>query len=410
MNTTSPLTSPLARGLRAHGFVGRLVEPADPDYDEARAGWNGAIDRRPAAVALATDADDVAAAVRAAGAAGLAFTIRGGGHSVSGRSVRDGALCIDLRALNAVDVDPGRAIVRVGGGALLAELDAATQEHGLAVPAGQVSHTGVGGLTLGGGIGWLMRRHGLTIDSLQSADVVLADGQQVRCQRRRASRPVLGAARRRRRLRRRHELRVSRAPRRPDRSWQGCWSTRGSRRGGAFRASRDADAERARGADDLRRRCSPHRRRTRSRPSCRAARSRSSGWRGAAIWPRASAARAAARGVPTAARPRRPDAVRRAADDDRRRPRRTAGTSTIACTTCPRSATASSTPCSPGSRASPTPQAHIVTGWMGGAVDRVGARRHGVRPPRGARLHVDHRLLGRRARRAVRRLGARRVG
>jgi len=181
MNTTSPLTSPLARGLRAHGFVGRLVEPADPDYDEARAGWNGAIDRRPAAVALATDADDVAAAVRAASAAGRVFTIRGGGHSVSGRSVRDGALCIDLRALNAVDVDPGRAIVRVGGGALLAELDAATQEHGLAVPAGQVSHTGVGGLTLGGGIGWLMRRHGLTIDSLQSADVVLADGQQVRC-------------------------------------------------------------------------------------------------------------------------------------------------------------------------------------------------------------------------------------
>jgi FAD/FMN-containing dehydrogenase len=180
MTTAAYPTSPLAAGLRAHGFVGRLVELADSDYDSARAGWNGAIDRRPLAVAHAIDADDVAAAVRAARDTGLAFTIRAGGHSVSGRSVRDGALCIDLRALNAVDVDPRRGVVRVGGGALLSELDAATQEHGLAVPAGQISHTGVGGLTLGGGLGWLMRRHGLTIDSLEAAEVVLADGQIVR--------------------------------------------------------------------------------------------------------------------------------------------------------------------------------------------------------------------------------------
>ena len=169
-----------AAPLRALGFTGRLVERADPEYDRARAGWNGAVDRRPAAVAYASDADDVAAAIRASRAVGLPFTVRAGGHSVSGRSVRDGALCIDLRALRAVRVDPRTALVRVGGGALLGELDAATQEHGLAVPAGQISHTGVAGLTLGGGLGWLMRPHGLTVDSLQAAEVVLADGEIVR--------------------------------------------------------------------------------------------------------------------------------------------------------------------------------------------------------------------------------------
>ena len=171
-------TPTLAAALRTGGFVGRVLEPDDPGYEAARFGWNGAIDRRPAAVARATDADDVSAAIRAARSAGLPFTIRGGGHSVSGRSVRDGALCIDLREMNRVEVQPD--LVRVGGGALLGELDAATQEHGLAVPAGQVSHTGVGGLTLGGGIGWLMRHHGLTIDSLVAAEVVLASGEIVR--------------------------------------------------------------------------------------------------------------------------------------------------------------------------------------------------------------------------------------
>ena len=180
MTATATPSSSFTAKLRAAGFVGTLVEPTDADYDSARAGWNGAIDRRPAAVAYASDADDVAAAIRAARDAGLAFTVRAGAHSVSGRSVRDGAVCIDLRALNAVDVDPERAIVRAGGGVLLGELDAATQEHGLAVPAGQISHTGVGGLTLGGGLGWLMRHHGLTIDSLEAAEVVLADGRIVR--------------------------------------------------------------------------------------------------------------------------------------------------------------------------------------------------------------------------------------
>jgi FAD/FMN-containing dehydrogenase len=172
--------SSLAATLRAEGFTARLLEPGDIGYDAARRGWNGAVDRRPAAVACAADAEDVAAAVRAARTTRTALTVRAGGHSVSGRSVHDGALCIDLRGLNGVEVDAPARLVRVGGGALLAELDAATQRHGLAVPAGQISHTGVGGLTLGGGMGWLMRRHGLTIDSLVAAEVVLADGRIVR--------------------------------------------------------------------------------------------------------------------------------------------------------------------------------------------------------------------------------------
>jgi len=180
MSTTAHRLSSPAAALHAAGFVGRVVEPGDADYDAARAVFNGAVDARPAAVACATDAEDVAAAVRGARAAGMPFTIRAGGHSITGRSVRDGALCIDLRAMRAIRVDPERALVRVGAGALLGELDVATQEHGLAVPAGQISHTGVAGLTLGGGMGWLMRRHGLTVDSLLAADVVLADGTTAR--------------------------------------------------------------------------------------------------------------------------------------------------------------------------------------------------------------------------------------
>jgi len=176
----SESTSRLAAALRAQGFVGRVVEPAQDGYDGARACWNGAVDRRPAAVVFASDPDDVAAAISAARAENVPFTVRAGSHSVSGRSMRDGAICIDIRGLNSVEVDPATAIVRVGGGALLSEMDAATQQHGLAVPGGQISHTGVGGLTLGGGVGWLMRNHGLTIDSLEAVEVVLADGRKVR--------------------------------------------------------------------------------------------------------------------------------------------------------------------------------------------------------------------------------------
>jgi FAD/FMN-containing dehydrogenase len=151
----------------------------DPLYEETRRVWNGAIDRRPAAILVCACAADVAEGVRFAVAEGLRVTVRGGGHNVGGRSLADGALLIDLSGLRDVQVDPRARRARVAGGATWREVDAATSRFGLATPGGMVSSTGVGGLTLGGGIGWLMRRHGLTSDNWLSADVVLADGRQV---------------------------------------------------------------------------------------------------------------------------------------------------------------------------------------------------------------------------------------
>ena len=156
---------------------GDVVDAADAAYDESRKVWNGNIDRRPLAVARCLDEADVQAAVRFAVEQGLEVAVRCGAHSMAGASVVDDGLVIDLGAMNQVRVDPDARRAVVGGGALLGDLDAATQVHGLAVPSGLVSHTGVGGLTLGGGMGWLTRIGGLTIDNLLSARVVTADGQ-----------------------------------------------------------------------------------------------------------------------------------------------------------------------------------------------------------------------------------------
>jgi len=162
--------------LRA-AVSGAVLVPGDAEYNEARRVWNAAIDRRPAVIAQCCTAADVSAAVIFAVQHGLEIAVRGGAHGVSGKAVVDDGLMIDLSGMNSVVVDPDARRARVGGGALLAEVIAATQEHGLAFPVGLIGHTGVGGLTLGGGMGWLTRKHGLSIDNLVSAEIVTADGK-----------------------------------------------------------------------------------------------------------------------------------------------------------------------------------------------------------------------------------------
>ncbi len=173
--------SPSAAALAtfAKSLRGAMLLPGDPGYDEARALWNGDIDRRPAAIAQCANDDDVAAAIRFARDEALEIAVRGGGHSFAGHGVVDDGLMIDLSALRSVTVDPVARRARCGGGTSWAELDGATQEHGLAVPGGVISHTGVAGLTLGGGIGWLSHKAGLSCDNLASARVVTAEGSVV---------------------------------------------------------------------------------------------------------------------------------------------------------------------------------------------------------------------------------------
>jgi FAD/FMN-containing dehydrogenase len=164
--------------LRA-GFRGEILRPADAGYDQHRKVWNGSIDRHPAVIARCTGVADVLAAVRFARERDLLTAVRSGGHSFPGLSVCDGGLVIDLAPMRGIRVDPVAGTARVQAGVLLGELDRETQAFGLAVPAGIVTHTGLAGLTLGGGIGWIMRKYGLTIDNLLSVDLVTADGRWV---------------------------------------------------------------------------------------------------------------------------------------------------------------------------------------------------------------------------------------
>jgi FAD/FMN-containing dehydrogenase len=164
--------------LRA-GVRGAIVEPGDSTYESVRKVYNGMIDKRPALIVRAVDAADVMAAVHHARVNGMLTAIRGGGHNGGGLGTCDGGLVIDLSLMKGIRVDPAARTVRVGAGCLWGDVDHATYPFGLAVPCGFISTTGVGGLTLGGGIGYLTREYGLTIDNLLSADVVLADGSFV---------------------------------------------------------------------------------------------------------------------------------------------------------------------------------------------------------------------------------------
>ncbi len=164
-------------------FTGRTILPSDADYDVSRSIWNGAIDRRPAVIASCTTPAQVADAIRFARGAGLELSVRGGGHNYAGHAVSDGGVMIHLGRMNQVSVDLTTRRAICGGGATWADVDAATQLHGLATPGGFISHTGIGGLTLGGGIGWLTKEAGLSSDNLVSAELVTADGRVLRVSR-----------------------------------------------------------------------------------------------------------------------------------------------------------------------------------------------------------------------------------
>ncbi len=164
----------------AASLAGELLTPASEGYDEARSLWNAMIDRRPGLIVECAAAGDVAPAVRFARENGVLVSVCGAGHNIAGNAVSEGGLMISFKKMRAVEVDADSRTVRVEPGATLGDLDAATQEHALAVPTGINSTTGVAGLTLGGGFGWLSRKHGMTVDNLLSANMVTADGESVR--------------------------------------------------------------------------------------------------------------------------------------------------------------------------------------------------------------------------------------
>lgn len=171
---------PSTAAVLARRVRGAVLRPGDAAYAAARRVWNAAIDRHPGAIVQCADAEDCALTVRIAAEQGAPVTVRGGGHNVAGRSLVDGALLIDLSCMREVTVNPAAQTAVVQGGALWHDVDVATAQHGLATTGGMVSGTGVGGFTLGGGAGWLMRRHGLAIDNLNAVSLVLADGRCLR--------------------------------------------------------------------------------------------------------------------------------------------------------------------------------------------------------------------------------------
>src|SRR5215831_12647224 len=172
----SVLGAPEIAALRS-GLRGTMLLSGDEGYETARRVWNGNVDKRPAVIVRCMSASDVQRALDFARKRDLLVSVRGGGHSAPGYGTNDGGVVIDLSSMKAIAVDPAGRIARAEGGVLWRDLDGATQAHGLATTGGTVSNTGIGGLTLGGGLGWLMGKHGLTIDSLISAEVVTADGQ-----------------------------------------------------------------------------------------------------------------------------------------------------------------------------------------------------------------------------------------
>src|SRR5262245_27525762 len=176
---TTPTTAEVGHGskptvVEIDGFRGRLISADHADYDIARAIWNAALDRRPRLIARCTGTADVVAAVRFARCRDLELALRGGGHNVAGTAVSDRGIVVDPSAMRGVRVDPANRRAWVQGGALWGDVDHETQAHGLATTGGIVSHTGVAGLTLGGGVGWLMRKHGLAVDNLLAVEVVTA--------------------------------------------------------------------------------------------------------------------------------------------------------------------------------------------------------------------------------------------
>jgi FAD/FMN-containing dehydrogenase len=177
--STAPGSDPGAIESLRQSVRGEVITGADAGYDTHRRVWNGSIDRRPRVIVRCTGVDDVRAAVGFGREHDLPIALRGGGHSFPGLSTCDDGVLVDLRPMDQIQVDPERRMASAEAGMLLGEVDLATQRYGLAVPAGIVSHTGLAGLTLGGGIGWIMRRHGLTIDQLAGADLVTADGDLV---------------------------------------------------------------------------------------------------------------------------------------------------------------------------------------------------------------------------------------